>query len=74
MKPRVSTGQWLTLSFDIIHHRAGRLDRHITGPGASPRVIDSPEGEPGQKDSSEAAGPGPSHEVREAHMEEVTHM
>lgn len=38
----------LTLSFHIIYHRAGCLHRHITGPGASPCVVDSPEGEPGR--------------------------
>lgn len=39
----------LTLGFDIIHHRAGGLHDHITGPGASSCVVHTPQGEPGRE-------------------------
>lgn len=39
----------LTLGFDIIHHRAGGLHDHVTGPGASSCVVHTPQGEPGRE-------------------------
>lgn len=39
----------LTLSFDIIHHRARGLHNHITWPGASACVVHAPQGEPGRE-------------------------
>lgn len=39
----------LTLGLDIIHHGAGGLHNHITGPGTPSGVVHSPQGEPGRR-------------------------